>query len=427
MDRGHVRRFIGIGHHVEEFDLSALVPGLGIGIDPLRFLRGQGAARTRRRRHDQLPAITHRPSPEQAFRRIVEIDELVRETLAEHLPARGHSLVIEQVDAGQPRWWLDATRGEHGRHDVDGTRQGVARARLNRAWLPEHDRAAQAAVVRREFRTGCELRRVGALDPAIVGDVDDERVRRQVLTVEMIEQIADRAVEPLDVAPVPGHVHAICLRGIVLDELRHGIVRVVRQHRRIPHEERFAGGSRAADEVIDRLHRVSANGEPLVAVPCALRHALRESTARKIPLPPFSGLQTLVAARTEQSRQRRPLLEVPGHALASRCEGLLATGWVVAHDPVLVRISPGDDRGQARGTETARDVTTREHEAFAGQSIEMRRAQVRMAHERIVAPVLIVGEDEHHVRRRIGGDGQPGAGDSPGCQAANHPRPACRS
>ena len=243
MDRGHVRRFIGIGHHVEEFDLAALVPPPRVRIDPLRFLRGQGAARTRRRRHDQLPAVTHRPAPEQAFRRVVEIDERVRVTLAEHLPAGGDGLVVEQVDAGQPRWWLDATRGEHGRHDVDGTCQGVARARLNRAGLPEHDRAAQAAVGGREFRTRCEPGRVRALNPTVVGDIHHKRVRRQVLTVEMIEQIADRAVEPLDVAPVPGHVDAVCLRGIVLDELRLGIVRVVRQHRRIPHEERFAGGS----------------------------------------------------------------------------------------------------------------------------------------------------------------------------------------
>ena len=216
----------------------------------------------------------------------------------------------------------------------------------------------------------------------------------------MVEQFTDRAVEPLDAAPVAGHVDTVGLRSIVLDELRRGIVRVVRQHGRIPDEERLARCTRAADEVVDRLHRVAADIEALVTVPFALRHPLRETAPRKIPLPPFSSLQTPVAMRREDARERRPLLEVPGHLLSSGCEGLLAAGWIVAHDSVLVWIPPRDDRGEARAAEAARDIASTVDEALAGEPVQARRAQVRMAHERIVAPVLIVGEDEHHVRWR---------------------------
>ena len=375
---GHVPGFTGIGHDIKEFDLSI---------------------RPSRRRHDQFPAVAHGPAPKQTLRRIVEIDERVLVALTEHLSPRGHGLCIEQVHAREPGRWLDTAGREHRGHDVDGACQRVVRSRLNGARPTEHDRAAQAAVVRREFRAGRAPRIVEALDPAVVGDVDDERVRRKVFAVEMVEQVADGTVKPLDVAPITGHVDAVGFCSIVLDEFRGGVVGIVGKHRRIPHEERFSRGPRAADEVLDRLHRLPADDEPFVAVPRAFRHPLRESTARKIPLPPFSGLQTRVAARTEQPRQRGPLLEMPGHPFAARGKRFLAARRVVAHDPVLVRIPAGDDRGEARATEAARHVAAREHEALAGEPIEVRRAQVRVPHERVVAPVLVVRKDEHHVRR----------------------------
>src|SRR5256885_2742552 len=57
------------------------------------------------------------------------------------------------------------------------------------------------------------------------------------------------------------------------------------------------------DEIINRLHRLASDIEPLVAVPPALRHPVREAAVRVRPLPPFSCLQTEIAVGAQQDRK----------------------------------------------------------------------------------------------------------------------------
>ena len=181
----------------------------------------------------------------------------------------------------------------------------------------------------------------------------------------------------------------------------------MRQHRGIPDHERFSCLPAPRHEVVNRLHRLAADRKPVVAVPRTLRHALGESTPGKIPLPPFSGLQGLVAVLAQQAGERRPRFQVPVHPFAAGRKGgsglraaawnLRILRWIVAHDPVLVRIAAGDDRRQARAAEAARHVAPRVHEALPRKPVEMRRPQVRMSHERIVTPVLVVGDDADDV------------------------------
>ena len=69
----------------------------------------------------------------------------------------------------------------------------------------------------------------------------------------MVKQVADRAVEPLHVAPVAGHVEAVGAGRVVIHQVLWRIVRIVRQHRGVPDEEGPAVVAAAADEVVDRL------------------------------------------------------------------------------------------------------------------------------------------------------------------------------
>jgi hypothetical protein len=423
MRGGEIGPLVGIGGDVIQFDLAPLVPV------PRRLVDGPALARWKRLvcsrccRHDQLPALADGPPPEQAPRRVVDVDERVRGARSEELLPGGHRRVVEEVHAGQPGGRRDAAGREHRREDVDGARQRVAHPRLDGAGAAEHDRRPQAAVVGGELRPRREPRGSGILDPAVVGHVHDERVGRELLPVEMLEQVADGAVEPLHVAPVSGDVHAVGRGGIVLDEIGRGIVRVVRQHRRVPDEEGTAVLLAAADEVLDRLHRGAADRQALVAVSLALRHARAESTPGKVSLPPLAGLQAPVARGGEQPRQRRPGVEMAIHPLATSLERGLPGGTlpgntrrfrrVVADDPMLVGIPSRDERCEARAAEAARHVSAAEDEAFPRQPVEVGRPQVRVPHEAIVAPVLVVGDDEHDVgparRRRRG----RGAGERP--------------
>ena len=184
----------------------------------------------------------------------------------------------------------------------------------------------------------------------------------------------------------------------------------MRQHRGVPDEEGPAVVAAAADEVVDRLERLPADREPLVAVPLPLRHALGEPSAGKVSLPPLAGLQAFVAAVGQQPWQERPFLEVPVHRFAAGGEGRPAfrasarnprvLGRIVADDPVLVRQPAGDDRGEARAAEAAGHVAKPVDETLPRQPVEVRRAEVLMSHEAVVAPVLVVGDDEHDVAMR---------------------------
>src|SRR5438105_5189390 len=75
--------------------------------------------------------------------------------------------------------------------------------------------------------------------------------------------------------------------------------------------------------------------------------------------------------------------------------------WIVARDLVLMRVEARDDRSQARTAQTRRNVTVRKGETFASKSIEIGRLNVRMAHEREIAPSLIIRNNQNDIGRRL--------------------------
>ena len=317
-----------VGRHVEEFQLAPLIAGLILGGDVAALPRGERSAAAGRDRLDELPEViallADRPPPHQAPLGLLEIHDRVGVALPEELLPRRHCRLVEQVHTRQARRRRYATGREHGRQDVERAGEGLAPGWRDRARPPEHDRRPQAAVVGRELGAGGEPRAVGPLDPAVVGDVDHERVGREFFAVEKVEQVADRAVEPLDVAPVAGHVDALGLRRVVLDELLRRVVGVVGQHRGVPDEEGLVCCPAPPHEGLNRLQRLATDGQALVAVPLPLGHPLIEATPAKIPLPPLAGLEALVAVRPEELGQRGPGLELPVHPLAAGRKGCLA-------------------------------------------------------------------------------------------------------
>ena len=181
----------------------------------------------------------------------------------------------------------------------------------------------------------------------------------------------------------------------------------MRQHRGVPDEEGPAVVAAAADEVVDRLKRLPADRESLVAVPLPLRHALSEPAAGKVSLPPLAGLQAFVAACGQEPRQERPFLEVPVHRFAAGDKGCPAfraiarnpriLRRIVTDDAVLVRQPAGDDRGEARAAEAAGNVAKPIDKTLPREPVEVRRAKVLVPHEAVVAPVLVVGDNKDDV------------------------------
>ena len=92
-------------------------------------------------------------------------------------------------------------------------------------------------------------------------------------------------------------------------------------------------------------------------------------------------------------------------------------GRIVAAGLVLVRVQAGDERRQRRAAQGGGHVAAGEHGAAFGERVEIRRFDVRVSHEAIVGPSVIVGDDEHDVGP-LGVGGQGGQGS----QQAEHER-----
>ena len=75
---------------------------------------------------------------------------------------------------------------------------------------------------------------------------------------------------------------------------------------------------------------------------------------------------------------------------------------IVAGDTVLVWKESGHQRGERRTANRRRDVTAIEEKAAACELVQMGRLDVGVTHEAVVAPRLIVTEDEDNVRRVCG-------------------------
>ena len=220
--------------------------------------------------------------------------------------------------------------------------------------------------------------------------------------------MANGPVEALDIPPVTGDMGARRDDTIVIDEIGGRIVGIVGEHRGIPDQKRRSLPLAGIDEGLDWLKRLAADRQAVVAVPLATGHPRGEAAPRKIPLPPLAGLERPGAVGGKERRERRPGGEVPIHRLASLAEEALAlrrvprqpvaAGGIVADDPVLMGKATGDQRRQARAAEARRDIPATVEKAFPCHPVEVGRPQVGMAHEGVVAPVLIVGDYQEDVR-----------------------------
>ena len=174
-------------------------------------------------------------------------------------------------------------------------------------------------------------------------------------------------------------------------------MRLVRQHRGVPDEERLlrCGG----DEVVNRLHRLPADHESFLAVPALGRHPLREPGVGVMPFPEFSRLETAIAGFAEQPRQGRRLLDEGMHR-----RPIDPVGRIVAADLVLMGVQAGEERRQTGPAERRGDVGVRKQRTLGRQSIEPRRLDDLVSHEPEVGPPLVVGHDHDDVRRALGGE-----------------------
>jgi hypothetical protein len=198
-----------------------------------------------------------------------------------------------------------------------------------------------------------------------------------------------------------------------------GCVRRMRQQRRIPDEERFLRRRGPFDEIKNWPQPLAVNGQPRVAVPSAtggvaVRHALGEAAAPGRPFPPLARLQGDVAAPGQPPGQGRVFLD-PVHqrfvvariprvgAAGHRIHAGLRQFRIVASDAVLMGKQAGDDRGQRRAAQRGGHIPPREGERLPGKPVQHRRLDVRVSHEAVIRPCLVVRNDEQNVRRRRGG------------------------
>mgnify|MGYP006149114143 CR=1 FL=1 len=133
--------------------------------------------------------------------------------------------------------------------------------------------------------------------------------------------IADGLIEPLHHRVVFGGLRRRRLVAILGEQPFGRRVRVMRQHRRIPGEERLTVLLRARNEIRQRRQGLTADVETLVAVASALGHAFGEATGLIGTHPPLTRLQADVALLAEEAGQDRRLLEELDHLGAPFEEG----------------------------------------------------------------------------------------------------------
>ena len=193
-------------------------------------------------------------------------------------------------------------------------------------------------------------------------------------------------------------------------------MRRVRQENAVPDEKRPALEFGFLHEVINGLHGLAPDCQADVAVPpaafrVAVGHPVGKPAAAIIAFPPLAGLERKILPLGEHAGQCRMRLDARHDRLIESVILGIGTGpprvsavgeaRVVAGDFVLVRIKAGDDRRQRRPANRRRRVAARERERLAGQAIEVGRLDVRMAHETVVGPSLVIRDDQQDIRRGL--------------------------
>ena len=218
-----------------------------------------------------------------------------------------------------------------------------------------------------------------------------------------IHQLAAGFVEPLAHRVVLGHVRGAARPGVSFQQALRRIVRGVRQERRVPDEEGFLLRHRVVDEVRHRLHPFAADRQPCVAMAApprvAVGHAVGETAVLPGAFPPLARLMGEVAVGGQQLDEAGELVEsfaqrfiqvrAPRHRLPPSTS-LPVIPCVTGYSPVTIDASDGRQSGD-------RHVAAFKPQAARGQLVEVRRLDVRMPHEAVVRPRLVVAQDQHDV------------------------------
>ena len=153
---------------------------------------------------------------------------------------------------------------------------------------------------------------------------------------------------------------------------------------------------------------------PTATCGIGVSHGVGEASALGFAFPVLAGLQGEVASVVERSGDVRVFDEAcvelfvlgspiwmfaRGHAIESL---LLWRFEIVPSDAMFVRMEPCQNGGEGRAAEWASNIATGKREGLVGELVEVGRFDVGMAHETVVRPGLIVGDDEEHVGPFLG-------------------------
>ena len=152
--------------------------------------------------------------------------------------------------------------------------------------------------------------------------------------------------------------------------------------------------SKIGFSVFRPITRPSSPWRPLVVMP-AVKPALAKWPSQNLPVWKLS-----YPAFAEQARQRRAVLDEREHGIARD-----AVGRVVAADAVLVGELSGQHRRQAGPAQRRRHVAVGKQRPILGKLVQVRRADVGMAHEAEIGPAPVVADDQEDVGL-LGGGGK---------------------
>ena len=398
--------------HGLELGGSQVVALMGI-CDHIVELRS-GFRQTRRVGQDQLFCSVDDHTVLEALRRSVDVDNIVFVCGCVYAGALPQRLRIEQVHPLHGLRRLQATGFEQGGYEVNAADEGLGvEFRLDSGRPADHDRRANATLIGALLRTRGEL--VGpivCLNPSIVADVHHNRVLAKALLIEIRQQLPTGLIEPLAHGPVPRHGGCRRLRQILpLQPFRRGVGRMGHEGS-VPDIEGAVARHGTIDEIRDLAQALASDGEPCIAMPptsrrVTVRHALGETASGGIPFPPLAGLQGDVALFRQHTGQRRHHLNAANQIFVQACahgRPFLAPaslpsrkGRIVAHDPVLVWMQARDQRCEGRATQGSDSVTATEGQPLLRKPVEMGGIDMWMPHEPIIAPRLIVRDDQDNV------------------------------
>ena len=431
---GEVLVFVGVVEEVEELGAD-FGEGTGFGVAVAFAVVGE----------EELPGAFDDPAEDEGFLGFFDVGDIVGEGFAEDFFAGGGFAGFEdgeEVQAGEVGGDFGVGGGEGGGDDVDaGAELFFAVAGLDGAFPGEHEGLAGAAFVGGLFGARGVGGAVGVLDPAVVGDVDEEGVFGEAFGFDFVHELAAGLVEPFDHGVVACDVVGLDAFGFVfLEEVVGRGMRAVGHHGGVPDEEGFFLGGGVVDEGEDGIEAFAANFEAVVAVAAAgvgeaTSHGFGEAGALGGAFPPFAGLVAEVAFVAEEFDDGGLLVVVAdeffaeggvfggvgfgafglGFALAFGFGGVGGSGGsegggVVAGDFALVGVEAGGEGGEGGAAEGGGDVAAGEEGAAGGEFVEVGGFDLFVAHETVVGPGVVVGDEEDDVGL-VGGGGGEGEGD----------------